>query len=676
MRTRLIIVLLGILNLAVGQSPIELCLVDDILFTVIDTPESDQLWRTDGECLFQIKKCDIASDCNFSRLVSFKNQLFFVVRDSRFGLGLWKSDGTSEGTELVKDFYNGPVTNNLNYFTVVNETLYFVANDGINGKELWKSNGTTSGTVMVKELVFNSTVDNPITRLTKYNDLLLFTLFDTNIWQTDLWKTDGSSEGTVKIKTFPGVAGGVSSIAVAGNLAFFQGYDSQNGFELWETDGTTTGTTLVKDIYPGATGSFPVELASVNSLIYFSANHPTYGRELWKSDGTSVGTTLVKDIVPGNGNGSPTNLTSWENALYFVSWNGFVPAPLWKTNGTDVGTVKLYDFVRDNASSIPYQFTVANNLLFFVGNDGFSGNELWKTNGTESGTELVIDTTPSGSGTVLRLTTFDNALYYTAYNGPDYSLWRTSGILAETYAINIEQNSNCQLISFPILSERTLGEQPFNLTASASSGLALSYSSNSNKIQIDGSQVTILESGPVTITAHQEGNGDFNSARNVSRSFCINPIAPVISKIQGSENALHSNYDNGNQWYLNGVPIVGEINSMLVIQSEGQYSAKVENEGCYSQFSNTIDVIVTSVDEVELDAKMNFIFPNPVKRSLFIQSPARNLRVYNSLGKQIHLPSSLENGVIELDCDMLNSGLYFIRFESNSVNQVFRFIKR
>ena len=32
----------------------------------------------------------------------------------------------------------------------VNDTFYFAANDGVHGKELWKSDGTADGTVMVK----------------------------------------------------------------------------------------------------------------------------------------------------------------------------------------------------------------------------------------------------------------------------------------------------------------------------------------------------------------------------------------------------------------------------------------------------------------------------------------------------------------------------------------------
>jgi ELWxxDGT repeat protein len=34
----------------------------------------------------------------------------------------------------------------------MNGTLFFTANDGVNGYELWKSDGTSSGTVLVKDV--------------------------------------------------------------------------------------------------------------------------------------------------------------------------------------------------------------------------------------------------------------------------------------------------------------------------------------------------------------------------------------------------------------------------------------------------------------------------------------------------------------------------------------------
>jgi len=67
---------------------------------------------------------------------------------------LWKSDGTSGGTVMVKDIYPGDKYDDgfPENLTNVNGTLYFTAYDGVNGEELWKSNGTDTGTVMVKDI--------------------------------------------------------------------------------------------------------------------------------------------------------------------------------------------------------------------------------------------------------------------------------------------------------------------------------------------------------------------------------------------------------------------------------------------------------------------------------------------------------------------------------------------
>ena len=49
-------------------------------------------------------------------------------------------------------------------------------------------------------------------------------------------------------------------MALPTNKLYFSAYDGTNGNELWESDGTAAGTVMVKDINPGADGSYPVRL--------------------------------------------------------------------------------------------------------------------------------------------------------------------------------------------------------------------------------------------------------------------------------------------------------------------------------------------------------------------------------------------------------------------------------
>src|SRR5687767_6123681 len=74
--------------------------------------------------------------------------VFFSATRGVRGFELFKSNGTPEGTVLVKDINpSGPST--PGGLTNVGGTLFFGAFDGVRGG-LWKSDGTGEGTVLVK----------------------------------------------------------------------------------------------------------------------------------------------------------------------------------------------------------------------------------------------------------------------------------------------------------------------------------------------------------------------------------------------------------------------------------------------------------------------------------------------------------------------------------------------
>jgi ELWxxDGT repeat protein len=77
--------------------------------------------------------------------------LFFTANNGANGVELWKSDGTTAGTTLVKDIYPGAGSARPSQLTNMNGTLYFAADDGVSGLELWKSDGTAAGTTRVAD---------------------------------------------------------------------------------------------------------------------------------------------------------------------------------------------------------------------------------------------------------------------------------------------------------------------------------------------------------------------------------------------------------------------------------------------------------------------------------------------------------------------------------------------
>jgi Bacterial Ig-like domain (group 3)/Beta-propeller repeat len=88
-----------------------------------------------------------------------------------------------------------------------------------------------------------------------------------------------------------------------------------------------------------------------------------------------------------------------------------------------------------------------------------------------------------------------------------------------------------QTISFGPLGSKPFNSPPFTLSATASSGLAVSFSSLTTAIcTVSGSTVTLIAVGTCTIRAAQAGNTAYAPAPNVDQSFTVTaPIAQTIS---------------------------------------------------------------------------------------------------------------------------------------------------
>lgn len=87
-----------------------------------------------------------------------------------------------------------------------------------------------------------------------------------------------------------------------------------------------------------------------------------------------------------------------------------------------------------------------------------------------------------------------------------------------------------QTITFGALTAKVLGDSPFSLSATSSSGLSVSYaSSNTSVATVSGNTVTVVGVGTTTITATQGGNANYNAAASVQQSFTVYPTGQTIT---------------------------------------------------------------------------------------------------------------------------------------------------
>ena len=299
----------------------------------------DSLYKSDGtsDGTELIKKADVFQP---SSLTALGDRVLFVGRDEKLGRELWITDGTTDETTVLMD--TAPGRNVFGYtspipLAVIGDTLFFSADDSYccvnsalagHGRELWKTDGTSGGTSIVRDIWPGSR--GRVLEGVATTDGSLFIVAEDQSHGFELWVSDGTRRGTNLVREIHPSDSKLSRdeasiprhLTVAGNTLYFTADDGINGRELWKSDGTKDGTVMIKNIARGAYSSSPEQLTHVNGTLYFTATDEKSGRELWKSDGTKEGTVLVADLRPGRNGSEPLGLTAIGNRLLFSANDG------------------------------------------------------------------------------------------------------------------------------------------------------------------------------------------------------------------------------------------------------------------------------------------------------------------------------------------------------------------
>lgn len=240
-------------------------------------------------------------------------------------------------------------------------------------------------------------------------------------------------------------------------------------------------------------------------------------------------------------------------------------------------------------------------------------------------------------------------------------------------------NKANQTITFNALPAKALGDAPFTLGATASSGLTVSYvSANTAIATIAGNTVTLVAVGSVTIHANQAGNNNYNAATQVSQTFCVNPPKPIITAtgVNTESPTLTSNAATGNQWFRNDTPIGGATSTTLAITQAGVYKVQVTSGGCTSAFSDPFTFVITA--ETSSTKNEIEIFPNPVSNRLLVRLPGaaepRTVSIFAADGRRMDYLESTKNE-IEINTAHYIAGFYIVRITSARTNFSSRFTK-
>lgn len=150
-------------------------------------------------------------------LTRLENTLFFRASEPDHGAELWSYDIGTASIQLVKDI--NPGANNSSFpaeLISFKDRLYFQADDGEHGNELWVSDGTADGTHMLKNIADiwpRSNESSDPGGFAEAGDYLVFnawynkrTLFRLKIHNTSTVGTTEQQSGTSLFKLYPNPA--------------------------------------------------------------------------------------------------------------------------------------------------------------------------------------------------------------------------------------------------------------------------------------------------------------------------------------------------------------------------------------------------------------------------------------------------------------------------------------
>ena len=238
-----------------------------------------------------------------------------------------------------------------------------------------------------------------------------------------------------------------------------------------------------------------------------------------------------------------------------------------------------------------------------------------------------------------------------------------------------------QTITFGTIADKPYGDE-FDLTATASSGLTVSYTIISGPASLSGNTVTITGIGSVTVEASQAGDNDYNPAASVQQTFnavkanqtiTITAIenkdisASAFDVVASTTSGLTLSYAiQSGPATISGTTITlnGTTGTVIVEVSQAgndNYNAASET----TSFDVTNSTAIANISKVEIS-----VYPNPTVDILkidFADNKVKQFRIIDFSGKVIYQKLNVSNKIENVDLSTYKKGTYLLQIQSENV---------
>ncbi|MBK8979297.1 MAG: hypothetical protein IPM29_25650 [Planctomycetes bacterium] len=449
------------------------------LFPASDASHGRELWSSDGTVNGTRLVADLSPGTGSTPVFPLGalpdgRVLAGIAASAGAGLaGLWITDGTASGTTRIST-----VQPHGSQGAQLGGALVFRASDGPTGDEPWRSDGTPQGTQLVRDVLPGTGSSAPAGFARLGSELLFAVLNPVPPAGVEPWLTDGTANGTRLLANVAALPPGATASSDPSDGVDWNG---RAMFVAWTgarhdavlSDGTPAGTAVYgsfpgPDPFPQLNENGNPRLHVVAGDLLALADDPSYAVRMWLDTGNGPVAGPLLALLPGSRPlvaHATVGDVAWlsGNELWHVRGLTATRAPLPSTpphvyeiaragqaivfTTFENGTPAVWRCDADNSctrlvlasAGVSFGDVVgARRKAFFVrSNDPATGDEPCVTDGTAAGTR-VIDVWPGPTGIWPRLLAAygDGALFLADDGSGGRTLWATDGTLPGTVRLD------------------------------------------------------------------------------------------------------------------------------------------------------------------------------------------------------------------------------------------------
>jgi hypothetical protein len=338
----------------------------------------------------------------------------------------------------------------------------------------------------------------------------------------------------------------------AGNISFdlatvFNSTGNRQGtLRLYYSLNGTTWTEIFGNNMPyvatnNVAGSAAISIALPNAM----TNQSTVKLRFYYHNGTSGGTATGSRPKISLDNVLVTSTVYTPPSLSYTT----TPSPF-DTFSTNQGIPSAVQSIFVTGANLQGDVTITAPLGYEVSSGGAYGITTTLTPTAGALSNALVTIRIAGSAAVGFVT---GDVSITSLNATTQTI---TGLLGIVNASTLTSQS----ISFTLSSPVTYGVSPITLSATATSGLPVTFSSSNTAIAtVSGNTLTIVGAGSVIITADQAGDATYAAAPSVTQTLVVDPIALTVSGAQVTDKY----YDGTTSAVITGT-LVGIINGDIV----------------------------------------------------------------------------------------------------------------